>query len=497
MRPHPHPAARALCMKAAAHDAAGRPDAALADYARAAGMAPHDEQVQLLHGMALHGRHRYAEALAAFQRVRALVPSDYTAANYEADSLRRLDRHHEALQAFNAIAQAFPDRSDAWSNLAGILVATGHGVHALQAAQRALALDARNHRALAHAAEALKELGEWDTALAMLNEAVGVAPDDAVLRFNRSLLLLQLGRWREGWAEHEWRRRVPGLALGRDDLPTPVWDGGSLEGRHVVVNPEQGLGDEVMLARFVADLAARGATVTLRCYAPLLRLLRSVPGATRVIARTDPVPPHDVHVDGFSLPHRLGLSTPEAVSGRPYLAPYGPCPDAIAAALPRDCFTVGLVWTGNPLQVQNARRSVPPEQLAAVLDLPHVRFVSVQKHVGEQHPGLPAAFGDRVTDLAPILGDMNDTAHAMRRLDVLVTMCSSPAHVGGALGVPTWVLLGHVADWRWLTKRDDSPWYDSVRLFRQETPYQWEAPIARLRAALAERAAAWSPPSEA
>lgn len=493
MRALPNTAARALCASAAAHEAAGHGDAALAAFTKAAAMAPQDDQVQLLFGMALHTRQRFAEALAAFQRARAVSPGDYTAASYEADTLRRLNRHQEALQAFNAVAERFPERSDAWSNLAGILVATGHGVHALQTAQRALALDARNHRALAHAAEALKELGEWDAALAMLTEALQLVPDDAVLRFNRSLVLLQLGRWREGWGEHEWRHRVPGLALGRDALDSPSWEGESLVGRHVVVNPEQGLGDEVMLARFVADLAARGASVTLRCYAPLLRLLQSVPGATRVIARTDPVPPHDVHVDAFSLPRLLGIDDPSRLSGRRYLAPQGPCPTAIADAMPRDRFTVGLVWTGNPHQIQNARRSVPPEQLASILDLPGVRFVSVQKHVGDRHPGLPSAFGDRVTDLAPMLGDMHDTAHALQRLDVLVTMCSSPAHVGGALGVPTWVLLGHMADWRWLTVRDDSPWYDSVRLFRQDVPYQWDAPIARLRAALAERARTWSP----
>ena len=399
-----------------------------------------------------------------------------------ADTLRRQGAYTAAVQAFHAITLQYPQRSDAFSNLAGMLQAAGHPMLALQTISRALELDTSNLAALQNSAEIMKDFGEWSAVLATYDAALERTPNAPALRFARALQLLMLGRWQEGWREHEQRVLVPEMPLQRTPLRTPVWDGSPLEGRHILLDHEQGLGDQIMCARFAADVVARGGRVTMRCNAALQVLFSGMPDI-RVNGDADAVPAHDVHASLMSLPYLLGVDTPAQLQGTPYLSPVGPCPASISQALhdrhARGRTRVGLVWAGNPHHRNDARRSVAPPLLQPLLES-DAQLVSLQRH--DANTASPDARTGQVLDLGASLHSLNDTAHALRQLDLLITVDTSVAHLAGALGVPTLVLVPFVPDWRWMVDRSDTPWYRSVTLLRQSTLFDWRPVIAAARA---------------
>lgn len=400
----------------------------------------------------------------------------YDAQVRAADALRRNGAHGEALRAFHALSQCHPDRPDAHSNLAGMLQATGHPMLALQAITRALELDPSSVAALRNSAEILKDFGEWQSALDTYDAALALQPDAPVLRFARGLQLLMLGRWRDGWHEHEQRWMVPDMPLGTSRLRSPRWDGSALHDRHLILDLEQGFGDQLMFVRFARDVAARGGHVTIRCAAPLVPLVAAMRGVASVISATDAVPAHDVHASMMSLPHLLGIDSPESLDGAAYLRPVGDCPPAICSALGPGAPRVGLVWSGNPRHRNDARRSIAPALLQPLVQIGGVRFTSLQRHDGSVH--MPPAWRGTVHDLGGALTSFNDTAHALVHLDLLVTVDTAVAHLAGALGVPTLLLVPFVPDWRWMVDRTDTPWYDSVQLLRQATLFDWQPVIA-------------------
>ena len=411
------------------------------------------------------------------------VVASYDSLVRHADTLRRRGAYTEAVQAFHAITLQHPHRGDAFSNLAGMLQAAGHSMLALQTISRALELDPSNVAALQNSAEILKDFGEWPTVLATYDAALERTPDAPALRFARALQLLMLGRWQEGWREHEQRAHVPDMPLQRTPLRTPTWDGSPLDGRHILLDHEQGLGDQIMCARFAADVVARGGRVTMRCSAALEVLFGGL-SDVRVNSDGDAVPAHDVHASLMSLPYLLGVNTPTALHGTPYLSPVGPCPASISEALD-DRHTngrarVGLVWAGNPHHRNDARRSVAPALLQPLLEAAGAQLVSLQHH--DANTALPDLLTGRVLDLGASLHSLNDTAHALRQLDLLITVDTSVAHLAGALGVPTLVLVPFVPDWRWMIDRSDTPWYRSVTLLRQSTIFDWCPVLAAARA---------------
>ena len=396
-----------------------------------------------------------------------------------ADALRRKGAHAEALQAFHALSQHHPDRADAHSNLAGMLQATGHPTPALQAITRALELDPSNVAALRNLAEILKDFGEWQAVLDTYDAALALQPDAPVLRFARGLQLLMLGRWHDGWRDHEQRWMVPDMPLGTSRLQSPPWDGGALHDRHIILDHEQGFGDQLMFVRFARDVAARGGRVTIRCAAPLVQLVAALPGIAAVISDADPVPPHDVHASLMSLPYLLGIDRPALLDGAAYLQPVRECPETIRNALAPGVPQVGLVWAGNPRHRNDARRSIAPVLLQPLLQTAGVRFTSLQRHDGSLR--MPTEWRDTVHDLGDALTSFNDTAHALLRLDLLITVDTAIAHLAGALGVPTLLLVPFLPDWRWMVDRTDTPWYDSVQLLRQNVLFEWQPVIAAAR----------------
>jgi hypothetical protein len=321
-----------------------------------------------------------------------------------------------------------------------------------------------------------------------LRSALRVAPTAPQLHTSLGHTLMIAGDYRAGWEELEWRRR---LALGPlpvfPALDGPEWRGGPIRGRKLLVHAEQGLGDCLMFARYLPLLAQHGARVILACERPLIPLLRDMPGlAATVPARELPFPPYDAWILLGSVPRLFG-TTPETI---PAPSGYVSAPSARRASWARllpEGRRVGLVWAGNPLQEANAERSIPFPALAPLLAVRGFRFLGLQ--VGERNADAAGA----VIDLSAQLTDFAETAAVIANLDLVVSVCTSVAHLAGAMGKPCWVLLPHAPDWRWMLGREDSPWYKSIRLFRQERPGEWAAPVAAAAAALHKRRAQHRP----
>ena len=318
-------------------------------------------------------------------------------------------------------------------------------------------------------------------AIRLLRKGLHIAPQLAAMHNSLAFPLLLTGDYQAGWEAYEWRRHV----VGFPQLPGPEWKGEDLAGRTLLVHAEQGLGDCLMLARYLPLLDQRAGRLVLLCEPQLIRLMRGVPGVASVMrARQRRLPRYDCWVFMASLP-RLFATRPDTIpSPDGYLTAPPARVAAWASLLPAGC-KVGLVWGGNPELAGDETRSMTIDALAPLLATQGVTFVSLQ--VGERARQL--AGRTDIVDLADWLTDLVETAAVVANLDLVIAVDTAVAHLAGALGRPTWIMIPRQPDWRWMLRRNDSPWYASVRLFRQTGPDGWQPVIRRVATALRRFAA--------
>ncbi len=402
---------------------------------------------QRLRGTALNALGRPADAIAAFTHALATNPDD---------------------------AEAHLNCGNAYAELEDALRAEWHIRRAIQS-QPGLA---EAHASLGHL---LTGLGRLPEAIAACADAIRIQPEFAAAHWNQGVAHLLGGDMAAGWRAYEWRKRhYPGSFT---TLPGPQWDGGALAGRTILVMAEQGLGDTIQFARYLPLLARRGARVLLQCAAPLVPLMRTLPGVEAFPRGARPphdCPPYHVWADQMSLPLLFGTTLGTVPSPAGYLAP-----DAARAAwwdrqLPAR-LRVGLAWAGNPLHSNDRRRSMPAACLAPVAAIELANMVSLQTGPTARDGADLAGVADRSAQLT----DWAETAAAISVLDLVITVDTAVAHLAGALGIPVWLMLPHAPDWRWMLGREDTPWYSGMRLFRQDSPGDWDGVVRRVTAALA------------
>lgn len=386
-----------------------------------------------------------------------------------------------AAAALRRCLRLAPAHAGAHQNLANALLGQDDMAGALLHARAACALAPDSAPALADLGHILIRAGQWDEAAFSCHEALRHDPHLAEAHWTHGIANLLAGNWLVGWAEYEWRRRNPCYTGHFHSLPTPCWRGEALVGKTLLIAAEQGLGDAIMLARYLPELAHRGARCVLECDAGLIPLLGQLAPCT---ARGVSLPVHDVWVDQMSLPHRFA-TTPETVPGAAgYLRPDPVRAAGWAARLPAGR-RIGLVWAGNPAHQDDRLRSLPATLLGTLHPPAGSHLISLQ--VGPRAAdtlGLPG-----LHDASAALTDWAETAALLANLDLLITIDSAVAHCAGALGVPTWLLLPFVPDWRWLPGRDDTPWYDSLLLLRQPAPGDWASVIDRANTLLIQATA--------
>jgi hypothetical protein len=321
--------------------------------------------------------------------------------------------------------------------------------------------------------------GDIQGAIRIYRDRLRIAPRNSDLHHSLGHLLLMTGDFAAGLEECEWRRQPKAP-------PVPRWRGAALNGARILVHGEQGFGDNFQFARYATPVAERGGKVVLGTRAGMKPLLMTIPGVVEVVASGEPLRDIAWHIPMMSLPYVFGTRLETIPAAIPYMTA-----DPARVAVWKERLSaypglrVGLIWSGNTDTVYNARRSPGLATLRPLIETPGVTAFGLQMGGGRKDLD-GAVFSGPFVDLGPDLADFSDTAAAMMGLDLIVSPCTSTAHLAGALGRPLWVVLASAADWRWFRDRDDSPWYPTARLFRQRTEGDWRGPVMRMRAALEE-----------
>jgi hypothetical protein len=326
----------------------------------------------------------------------------------------------------------------------------------------------------------LQATGHNEQALAAYRRSLAQKPDLANAKMSLGLLQLKMGDLLNGWEGFEARRECF-KNLFPVQYPQPEWDGMPLHGKRILIRAEQGFGDTIQFARYLPMLAKLGGNVILQCQPELHRLVRGQLGIERLFTQSDDPGDFEVQCPLMSLPRKFRTTMEAIPADVPYLTAD---PARISywrsrlAELPAG-LKVGLVWSGRPTNKDNANRSMPFELFAPFFAIPGVQFVSLQK--GEAAARVKATpLGSRLTDWTDELKDFSETAALLRALDLMITSDTAVVHLAGALGCPTWALLHFAPDWRWFLQRDDSPWYPTMRLFRQTTWRDWPSVMERV-----------------
>jgi tetratricopeptide (TPR) repeat protein len=463
----------------------GEFDDAAVQYRRATVLAPDDVIPMRLLGHALHEGGRAGEAVEAYQKAALFDPRDVVISSNLGACLCGLGQYDAAIAACERALALNPDHAPAHTNLGIIYEKTGNADAAVAAHRRAISADPDYAKGYANLAVALRNKGDLDEALEISRQAVALAPDDPMTRYNHAHFLLMCGHLTEGFAEHQWGRRCKQLAPGMPVFDGPEWQGENFAGKTLLLFAEYGIGDALQFVRYVPMVAARGGTVVLQVQPAIGPLLRAMPDVI-VVGRDEPVPHYDLQLPLMDLP-RIFETTLETIPvGVPYLQADPAKVEAWRTALGHQpALKVGVVWAGSPLHKGDQQRSLSAEAVLPRLVMPGVQLFSLQKEPRPADiPVLQQLAGD-IIDLGPRLGDFADTAAAVAALDLVISVDTSVAHLAGALGRPCWILLPHALDWRWLRDREDSPWYPSIRLFRQSKPQAWDSVLARVSAELA------------
>ncbi len=463
----------------------GRHEEARAALEQAVALGPRHARARYHLGNALQVLSRHEEAEASYRAALALAPGDTETLNNLGNSLRGQGRHEEAIACYGDVLGREPENPRALYNM-GLSLTELDRLHeaetALRAALRAPVPPAEAHRR-ADVRDALSmvlvERGGDEEALATIR----AGPGEKRAVWNESLILLRMGRWREAWPKYEQRWELPGFREGAEDRPVPpVLRLDAIAGKRVLLHAEQGRGDIIQFARYAPRLAACGAAVALSVFPDLVRLMRTLDGV-EVVSADDPPPAREVDAALLSLPFAFDTEPQTVPANVPYLFADAALRAAWAARLgERRTPRVGLCWYGSQHIPQ---RSLALTTLMPLLAMSGVTFHALQKEIPDADAALLAAYGGIVAHSEP-LTDFAETAALLAQLDLVITIDTAVAHLAGAMGLPTWLMLRRSADWRWLRERGDTPWYPTMRLFRQDQRGSWEPVVAAVATALRE-----------
>ena len=436
-------------------------------------------------GLALLARGRIPEAVEAFEEAIARWPEMASLYSNLGQCLCDLKRYPEAQAACLRALELDPQMAEAWSTLGNVLVGQREHGQAEVAYRRAVELRPQMAGGWCNLGVALFRGNRTEEAEAAYEQALALDPSLADAHWNQALVRLQRGDYAAGFDQYEWRLKRPGRLRDEAQFRQPLWDGSELGGAPILIHAEQGFGDALQCVRFLPQVAARGGRVVLQARAPLKRLLEHAPGVAAFVTDGEAPPEVACRLPLFSLPRLFARSLDDLPGPSPYLSA-----DSELAARWRGRLAfettprVGIVWSGNVTSEVEQGRSIPLNAFAALAEC-GARLVSLQKGDGLEQL---ASASFEVLDLGPgyLDGDFAETAAVLANLDLLVTCDTAAVHLAGALGVPTWLAINTVPDWRWLEGRDDSPWYPSVRVFRQQTRGDWVQVIADMAKALSE-----------
>ncbi len=486
-------------------------------------LALRPDDVEVLHALGaaeLNGQH-HAKAAQTFRRVTAVRPDLFAPWSNLATALRATGDLLGAAEAYRNAAALDPEPASSFSKLAGVLVEAGRLQDAVDAGIRALKHDPDDVEAYINMGVAKLEQGRLSEAVEALDRALALRPEDPLalcnlgvaryrqgrvpdaidayeaalvrddsttLRYNYSYALLKLGRFEAGWRNFEHRFDATGpVKIAHTDRER-LWRGQPFEGQTLVLHGEQGFGDAIQCLRYAPLAAARGGRLILQVRPPIQSLCRDLPGVAEV-TDLDTSIPFDWHCPLFSLPAVFDANL-QTIPSQPYLKADPALAADWAERIGGRDFKVGVVWQGNPAGSVERGRSLPLAAFAPVARIAGVELLSLQKEHGlDQLESLPDGMTVRTLGGDYEIGDFGVTAAAIMALDLVMCCDTAVAHLAGALGKPVWLLTNAVSDWRWLEDRRDSPWYPSMRLYRQHRAGDWTSVMEEVAGDLAERVA--------
>jgi tetratricopeptide (TPR) repeat protein len=466
---------------------------------------------------------RGLEYMSQPEKINPMPISPAAATHAVAIELLKAGKVEESIPRFHEALALEPDMAPAWANLGIALRKIGKFEASAICGTRAIALAQQNPFFLANYGNCLVDLDRFDEAYKAYQESIRLMPDDFTLRYNYGLALrdgmrlqeasvllkdilkdhpdnfelrwdaaltqLQMGDFKNGWQAFEARFKRPVMDRERVYKTAPRWRGEDIKGKTLLVYEEQGFGDTILCSRYIPLIQARGGTIILECKPALHKLFSAIPGIKRLAEPGQVAEGFDYHVPMMSLPGIFGTdlsSIPPPVSL--YTSPALPPRVSQTLALGKGRLKVGIIWSGNVAFFNNRKRAVDVTRFLPLATIPGVQLYSLQK--GPRENDLAACGGEGLIPLiGPALNDFSETAAALKQLDLVIMTDSSVAHLAGSLGVPVWNLLSHSPYWLYLTDREDSPWYPSMRLFRQPTAGDWESVFERVEGELGKIAA--------
>jgi tetratricopeptide (TPR) repeat protein len=457
--------------------------AAEAAMRRAVGSEPANWGAHFGLGAALQGQRRYDEAIAAHERSLDCSPEDPNSLREIAACHVEAGRLGEALRTAQRLCDKYPEDISALATYAAVLVRNDRFADAISAYERIARLDVDRtdaNRMPLEAGIALREDGRANASMAFYEQHLPERPSPNG-HVNYAFALLKTGHLIDGFDHYEFRWMIDPLLALRPRFNRPAWTGQPLDGKTILVLDEQGFGDIIQFLRYVPLLKARGARVLLLLRRPIAELIQARSGVDEIVFPAAPLPHFDFHVHLMGLPGALRTDVHSIPCGVPYLFAE---PERVARWRSRiqvdGSLNVGLVWAGDPKGLgRGQQKSTTLASLSSWGQLPGVRFYSLQKGDAAAEAANPPE-GLSIANLSPDICHFADTAAIIESLDLVISVCTSVAHLSGAMGKPTWTMLAEPADWRWMEHRDDTPWYPTMRLFRQPRQGDWWGVVARI-----------------
>nr|MBI3614208.1 glycosyltransferase family protein [Nitrospirota bacterium] len=437
----------------------------------------HADALHLL-GVIAHQTGRDDLAAELIAQAIALNPSVAEYHNNLGNALKEMGRPDEAVSYLRQALALKPEYVDAHYNLGNVLNEQDRLEEAIECYRYALSLKPQHAGACVNLGNGFRSLGRISEALDCYRQALRIEPDFVDARWNRACALLLSGNLADGWNEYECRWELERARSRRRNFPQPLWDGSDISGRNMLLHAEQGIGDTLQFVRYAPLVAKRGARVVLECHPALKSLLETVEGVAQVVSAGEPLPEFDLHSPLLSLPRafRTTLETipktvPYVRASRELVRMWKEMPELGGKSL-----KVGVAWAGG---TSDPKRDCGLSMFASLAKLEGVQLYSLQKGEAAKQAANPSE-GMALFDLTAGLNDFADTAALISHLDLVISIDTAVAHLAGAMGRPVWTLLRFAPDWRWMLAREDSPWYPTMRLFRQEKPGDWSGVFARV-----------------
>jgi TPR repeat/Tetratricopeptide repeat len=394
----------------------------------------------------------------------------------------------EALVACEHASRIQPNNAQVINSRGIVLHKAARFSEAIASFDKAVSLNPRYADAHINRGLSMRETGRLDEAIASFERAIQLDPDSPEGHYNRGLTYLLLGDLVQGWAEYEWRWKAK-VVTTTHHLSQPRWDGGDIASKRLLLHAEQGFGDAIQMARFVPLLSRRCRRIILECPPSLFRIFGSLDANVELVRLGDPLPEFDVHCPMMSLPFALRTTLETIPAKTPYLRANSEMVDRWSSRILNGSkkMRVGLVWAGRPELKHDHNRSLRLEQFGPLFKIDNLQLYSLQKGpAADQIHSL--SHQTTLIDHTSELNDFADTAALIENLDLVISVDTAVAHLAGAMGKATWILLSYVPDWRWLLNREDTPWYPTMRLLRQSTSGNWDELFNRVAKDLADRA---------